>query len=106
MSSKPLPLEGVSKAWTVVAEFRDGPARYVLLRLNDAVEGLTVRERQVLARAAIGQTNKVIAYELGLSDSTVRVHMARACAKLGVETRDAAIEAFRIRNRGSPHITP
>src|SRR5262245_1957402 len=102
MLSKALPLPSPrawTRAWTMVAEFSDGAERYVLLRLGDATETLTKRERQILARAALGATNKVIAYDLGLSDSTVRVHIARACAKLGVETRGQAIEAMRARAR-------
>src|SRR5262245_50071448 len=89
----------LTRAWTIVAEFSEGAQRYVLLRLGDPTDMHTKRERQVLARAALGQTNKVIAYDLGLSDSTVRVHVARACAKLGVETRGEAIEAMRARAR-------
>lgn len=94
MFTKPFQLRRSERAWTLVAEFAEGDSRYVLLRLSNPIDGLTAREREILARAAIGETNKVIAYELGLSDSTVRVHVARACAKLGVETRTEAVAAF------------
>jgi hypothetical protein len=46
------------------------------------MRGLTLRERQVLAYAKLGHPNKVIAYEFGLSLSTVTTHLARARTKL------------------------
>jgi DNA-binding CsgD family transcriptional regulator len=49
---------------------------------------LTARERDVVARALRGCANKVIAYDLGLAHSTVRVLMARAAIKLGAHSRD------------------
>jgi DNA-binding CsgD family transcriptional regulator len=42
----------------------------------------------------MGHHNKEIAYDLGLSDATVRVLMHRAAKKLGVVGRRAAIERF------------
>jgi DNA-binding CsgD family transcriptional regulator len=46
---------------------------------------LTERERQVLAYADLGQSNKLIAYSLGLSTSTVSTLLSRARRKLGIE---------------------
>ena len=43
---------------------------------------LTERERQIVAYADLGQSNKLIAYQLGLSPSTVGVHLAHAREKL------------------------
>jgi DNA-binding CsgD family transcriptional regulator len=43
----------------------------------------------------MGHTNKVIAYELGLSASTVRVLLTRASRKLGVSGRQRLIERYR-----------
>lgn len=52
---------------------------------------LTGRERQVLALAVRGHTNREIAAELFLSARTVAKHLERAYAKLGVHgRRDAA----------------
>ena len=53
--------------------------------------GLTRRERDVLARVRAGDTNTQIARALGISPATVRTHLERTYAKLGVSTRTAAL---------------
>jgi DNA-binding NarL/FixJ family response regulator len=40
---------------------------------------------------ALGHSTKLIAYELGISDSTVRVFLSRAMLRLGVASRDALV---------------
>jgi DNA-binding CsgD family transcriptional regulator len=57
-----------------------------------AVQPLSAREREVVGLALGGRANKVIAFELGLAYSTVRVLMARAAAKIGVRTRAELLE--------------
>lgn len=54
---------------------------------------MTARERDVLARALRGSDNKVIAYDLGVAHSTVRVLMARAAVKLGARSRPELLAA-------------
>jgi DNA-binding NarL/FixJ family response regulator len=83
------------EGWELVTEYVHEGRRYAVLRARGHASALTLRERQILARAALGQTNKVIAYELGLSASTVRVFMARAFVRLGARNRAEAIEIFR-----------
>jgi DNA-binding CsgD family transcriptional regulator len=51
------------------------------------IDLLSAREREVVEHALSGIETKVIAYDLGLAHSTVRVLMARAAAKLGVNSR-------------------
>ena len=51
---------------------------------------LSPREREVLRLLVEGQTDREIAYTLGLSYRTVTTHVARAYAKLGVRSRAAA----------------
>jgi NarL family two-component system response regulator LiaR len=59
-------------------------------------EDLTERERQVLNQMARGLSNGQIAGELGVSPSTVKNHISRIFAKLGVSTRtEAAAVAIR-----------
>lgn len=62
------------------------------------VEELTARERDVLRLVAQGQTNRAIAQALGLSLGTVKVHVERIIAKLGVSDRTQA--AVRAVERG------
>jgi two-component system, NarL family, nitrate/nitrite response regulator NarL len=51
---------------------------------------LTPRERQVLTLLADGLGNKIIAARLGISDHTVKAHVAAIFEKLGVSTRAEA----------------
>jgi DNA-binding NarL/FixJ family response regulator len=37
-----------------------------------------------VSQAALGQSDRVIAYAMGLSEPTVRTHLRRALAKLGL----------------------
>jgi FixJ family two-component response regulator len=50
--------------------------------LRHRYESLTARERQVMALVVWGQLNKQIAFELGLSEITVKVHRGRAMRKM------------------------
>lgn len=43
---------------------------------------LTPRERQVLERVTLGKSNKVIAWELGVSQRTVEIHRAHLTGKM------------------------
>ena len=58
----------------------------------DAAEGLTAREREVLALLAEGLGNKAIAARLGISEHTAKFHVNAILSKLGAESRSAAIE--------------
>jgi DNA-binding NarL/FixJ family response regulator len=51
------------------------------------LEELTSREREVMALVAYGWSNPQIAARLDLSAATVKTHVARALAKLGVSDR-------------------
>ena len=53
-------------------------------------EHLTAREREVLALVAAGLANKMIAARLGISEHTVKFHVAAILSKLGAASRTEA----------------
>jgi len=82
----------VAGRWTLLDHFESDGRRYVLARRNEPggspLDKLTARERQVLGYLALGHSQKLIAYELGISPSTVGALVWRAARKLGVSSRD------------------
>jgi two-component system, NarL family, response regulator LiaR len=54
------------------------------------IERLTRREQEVLELIAAGRSNKRIAFELGISEKTVKTHVGHLLAKLGVADRTQA----------------
>ncbi|EFE65383.1 response regulator transcription factor [Streptomyces viridosporus] len=66
----------------------------------DALPGLTDREREILALIGEGLTNRQIGQRLYLAEKTVKNHISRLLAKLGVERRiQAAVIATEARDR-------
>lgn len=85
----------VDGRWSLVDHFeRDGKRFYVARRNEPGLGGdpLTLRERQVAGFAALGHSNKLIAYELGLSASTIATHLSQAARKLKCRTRVELIQ--------------
>jgi DNA-binding NarL/FixJ family response regulator len=66
-------------------------ARLVSRLRGPAVEALTPREAQVLAAVARGLSNPEIGRELFIGEATVKTHLLRAFAKLGVDDRTRAV---------------
>lgn len=58
-----------------------------------SVGGLTQRQREVLECLRAGKSNKQIAYELGLSEGTVKIHVTAIFKSLGVKNRTQAVIA-------------
>ncbi|MET9134786.1 response regulator transcription factor [Streptomyces antibioticus] len=66
----------------------------------DALPGLTEREREILALIGEGLTNRQIGQRLYLAEKTVKNHISRLLAKLGVERRiQAAVIATQAQDR-------
>ena len=67
-------------------------------------EPLTERELNILAHIADGMSNRKIAETLFLAHSTVRWYIRQIYSKLGVETRDEAVEAAVMMGLGASKI--
>jgi DNA-binding NarL/FixJ family response regulator len=63
--------------------------------------GLTHRETEVLGLLSLGQSNKVIARELNINDTTVRVYVRSILHKLDVQNRTQAALLFSGQNKAS-----
>jgi DNA-binding CsgD family transcriptional regulator len=85
----------------VVDEFERDGRRYLVTRARPGVRApapdvaLTPRQREVAAYAALGHANKLIAYELGVSVSTVATHLMAAARKLHASSRAALIASMK-----------
>ncbi|MCZ7680545.1 MAG: LuxR C-terminal-related transcriptional regulator [Sandaracinaceae bacterium] len=82
----------VSGLWSMVDQFDTDGRRYLVARKNEPagfpLPGLSTRERQVVAYAVMGRSNKHIAYTLGVAPSTISAQLQSALSKLGVPSRD------------------
>jgi len=84
---------------TVRAAFAEDLARHArMLRRSEIAERwtkLSLREQQVVVEVCSGLLNKQICHHLGITEKTVKVHRARAMAKLGVKNA-ADLAKFQI----------
>jgi DNA-binding CsgD family transcriptional regulator len=90
--------EGAVRRWRVLADaryslvdrFESDGRRYVVACENPpkarGAVTLTARERQVVALYRLGMDSKLIAYELGVADATIRVLLSRAAKRLGAKS--------------------
>jgi DNA-binding CsgD family transcriptional regulator len=89
----------VQGRWSMVDWFDTDGRRFVLALPNaphvSDPRGLNGREGQVVTYAVLGQTNKLIAYRLGLSASRVSMLLRSAMRKLNVETRTQLVLKMR-----------
>ena len=105
--SKSMPKDGMIAAITAVMSgeiFRAIPSpderssgNRVTPDMLDRVSALTRKQRLVLSLIAKGKSNKIIAYELSVTDATVKAHVTAILRKLRVTSRtQAAILAREI----------
>ena len=74
-----------------------GPATAVSSAADLVVKfGFTMREAEVALRLVVGERDRGIAAALGISHNTVRRHVERVLAKLGVHTRAAVASRIRV----------
>src|SRR5690606_23074216 len=88
----------VAGHWSLVDRFdRDG-RRYLVARRNEPSvsphRGLSLRERQIAAYAALGHNQKRIAYTLGLAPSTVSAHLRASMQRPGIHDVAGLAEIF------------
>ena len=93
-----VPVEIVGEFATLAAARRSNVTADAILlapseRPDDepSLESLTPRELDVLALVAEGRSNKAIAEALGISDQTVKFHVAAIIGKLGAANRTEAV---------------
>ncbi|MFD0327517.1 response regulator [Streptacidiphilus monticola] len=85
----------------LMASLRHQDERHAQAPEDAALEALTPRERDILALIGEGRTNRQIGQELYLAEKTVKNHISRLLAKLGVERRvQAAVLATRLHQSG------
>ena len=64
-----------------------------MTQLRDRLVTLTPQQVRVLMMLSEGLLNKQIAYELGVSEATIKAHVSAILQKLGVESRTQAVIA-------------
>lgn len=69
-----------------LSEDAAGPSLTRRVRASEKIRDLSPRQLEVLQLVANGLRNKQIAWELGLSEKTVKMHRGIAMDKLGVQT--------------------
>ncbi len=98
--------------YSIVEASESDGRRFLLARRNEPrirdPRALAPPERDVLAYAALGHSNKYIGYLLGVAPSTVSTRLASALRKLGVGSRREAIEMLgEVASAGEgPHPLP
>jgi DNA-binding NarL/FixJ family response regulator len=73
-----------------------GLAARVEAGAREGSAALSPRELELLVLLARGGSNRQIARELFISESTVKTHLIHIFSKLGVDTRTAAIDRARV----------
>ena len=89
--------------WSVVDTFDTDGRRFLIARANEPAAApapsLSRREQQVLDLLSLGHSNKLIAYDLGISVSSVATHLRRAATKLRLQSTRDLVRWARARRR-------
>jgi DNA-binding NarL/FixJ family response regulator len=64
---------------------------------HENFDRLTGAEKRVFSELAEGKPNKIIAYNLAISEATVKAHVSKILKKLKVHSRNRAIALFAAR---------
>ncbi|MGB1261445.1 MAG: response regulator transcription factor [Cognaticolwellia sp.] len=90
------------KLWTPEGDF-DPSANQ--LEQDDKIATLTPQQHKILLMFADGLLNKQIAYELNLSESTIKSHASTIFLKLGVKNRTQAVILLNDRRQANASFT-
>lgn len=89
--------------WTLIETFESDGRRHFVAYANEPMLGnplaLTLRERAVVAYAVQGDSNKWIAYQLGIAPATVATHLGNSLRKLGLKHRNELIWLYHSLHR-------
>ena len=109
---KTTPIEGMREAvrkvldgeiWTPPDVDLSAPADKETAALVRRMASLTPQQVRVLMMVSAGLLNKQIAYELKVSEATVKAHVSAILTKLGVESRtQAVITAAKVEGLAAP----
>lgn len=87
----------VAGRWSLVDIFDSDGRRFIVARENQPATPplmkLTRREQDVVAYARLGWSNKLVAYTLGLAESTISEALRRALDKMGLRSRVELVRA-------------
>lgn len=86
-------LDAIAVALVKDSEQRDAAARRKVTL--DLIATLTPREREVLKDVAKGRLNKQIAFDLGISEVTVKLHRSNAMRKMRLRSVSELIHAWQ-----------
>lgn len=92
-------LDAVTKA--IAADIVRRDALSVTTKYASLFESLTLRERQVLKLVVTGELNKQIAFSLGISEFTVKLHRSNAMRKMQVSS---VAQLFNVWQTLPPHL--
>jgi FixJ family two-component response regulator len=77
-------LDAIQRA--IAKDTRAKQAQVKIRDINQRVASLTPREKEVFALVVTGMLNKQVAFELGTSEKTIKVHRARVMQKMFAES--------------------
>lgn len=93
----------VGRSWWPAVAAADPEGTMSSSRRLDALSGQQFKVLDLMSR---GRLNKQIAYDLGISEGTVKSHVSSILRKLGVERRTQAIATFITAQDGSTRMPP
>ena len=70
----------------IAKDTRAKQAQSKIKAINQRVSSLTPREKEVFTLVVTGMLNKQVAFELGTSEKTIKVHRARVMQKMSAES--------------------